>query len=121
MFPQGGPGFALLLLRLSVAALLLIEALYRSSSFPSYILVAGVVLISIFLIIGYLTPFISVLACISAVTALLTGFLPDRLALFCLAVNSVALALLGPGAYSLDARLFGRRTLVVPPPDDDPL
>ena len=29
-------------------------------------------------------------------------------------LSNVALALLGPGAFSLDARLFGRRTLRLP-------
>ena len=33
-------------------------------------------------------------------------------------LTSAALALLGPGAYSVDARLFGRRLLVVPPRKD---
>ena len=30
------------------------------------------------------------------------------------ALNALALALLGPGAYSLDARRFGRRLVVLP-------
>jgi hypothetical protein len=32
-------------------------------------------------------------------------------------LNSAALALLGPGAYSMDARLFGRREIVLPHSD----
>jgi uncharacterized membrane protein YphA (DoxX/SURF4 family) len=35
---------------------------------------------------------------------------------WCLAVISVALVLLGPGAVSLDARLFGRREIIIPGP-----
>jgi len=31
-----------------------------------------------------------------------------------LAVISAALVLLGPGAFSLDARLFGRREIIIP-------
>ena len=31
-------------------------------------------------------------------------------------IAAVALALLGPGAFSLDGRLFGRREIVIPPP-----
>jgi hypothetical protein len=29
--------------------------------------------------------------------------------------NAIALALLGPGAYSLDSKLFGRRVMIVRP------
>jgi uncharacterized membrane protein YphA (DoxX/SURF4 family) len=32
------------------------------------------------------------------------------------AIDALALALLGPGAYSLDSRRFGRRLVVLPPP-----
>jgi hypothetical protein len=35
-------------------------------------------------------------------------------------LNALALALLGPGAFSLDARIFGRRLLVLPDDDSDP-
>jgi hypothetical protein len=33
-----------------------------------------------------------------------------------LSLDALALALLGPGAYSLDSRRFGRRLVVLPPP-----
>jgi uncharacterized membrane protein YphA (DoxX/SURF4 family) len=36
-------------------------------------------------------------------------------ALILIALMAVAVALLGPGAFSLDARLFGRREIVIPP------
>jgi uncharacterized membrane protein YphA (DoxX/SURF4 family) len=35
-------------------------------------------------------------------------------------IAAVALALLGPGAFSLDGRLFGRREIVIPPPSRKP-
>jgi hypothetical protein len=31
---------------------------------------------------------------------------------------AIALALLGPGAYSIDARIFGRRVIILPPDDN---
>ncbi len=30
-------------------------------------------------------------------------------------ILAAVIALLGPGAYSLDARLFGRREIIIPP------
>ena len=115
MFPQGGPGLALFLLRTSVAATFLIEALRHSGGGPSYVLLAAVLLISASLTIGFLTPLLSFVVCMSAMVALLIGLLADSLALVSLILNSAALALLGPGAYSMDARLFGRRVVVVLP------
>jgi len=38
----------------------------------------------------------------------------STLAAFSLAAMSAALVLLGPGAFSLDARLFGRREIIIP-------
>jgi uncharacterized membrane protein YphA (DoxX/SURF4 family) len=38
----------------------------------------------------------------------------SALAAFNLAAISAALVLLGPGAFSLDARLFGRREIIIP-------
>jgi hypothetical protein len=38
----------------------------------------------------------------------------SALTAFTLAAISAALVLLGPGAFSLDARLFGRREIIIP-------
>jgi hypothetical protein len=35
-------------------------------------------------------------------------------------VMTAALVLTGPGAFSLDARLFGRREIIIPPPPRPP-
>ena len=48
-------------------------------------------------------------------TATGTSVLIDRFAALVLIVDAAALALLGPGAHSLDARLFGRREIFIPP------
>ena len=114
MFPRGGPGFALLLLRVSVALTFLVETLTRTDGTWFYMLSAGSALISAFLTIGFLTPFVSIVVCASA-AALLMGHSNDILILVSLALNCAALAFLGPGTYSLDSRLFGRRVVVLPP------
>jgi hypothetical protein len=38
----------------------------------------------------------------------------------CAVLDATAMMFLGPGAYSLDARLFGRKRIVLPPRDDQP-
>jgi hypothetical protein len=113
MFPRGGPGFALLLLRISVAAILLVSMAGRPDLPSLHLLFAGAVLVSIALAIGIFTPVVSSIVCVYAIADLLIGLRFDWLVVS-LVLNSIALALLGPGAYSLDARLFGLRVMVVP-------
>jgi uncharacterized membrane protein YphA (DoxX/SURF4 family) len=74
-----------------------------------------------FLLIGLMTPFMAVLVAAGGVAAVLSWIpLPgDALsysypAILNLIVLSIAIALLGPGAFSLDARMFGRREITIP-------
>ena len=114
MFPQGGPGAALLLLRISVVAVLLIMAARYTGSFYGLIL-AGVLLTSLSLLIGFLTPFLCVIVAASVIGNLIAN--PHSSSLLCVIAiaNTAALGLLGPGAYSLDSKLFGRRVTVFRP------
>jgi hypothetical protein len=114
MFPHGGPGLALLLLRISVAAAFFMNAANRSGLSSIRLLLAGALLITISLVIGFLTPFLSVIACVSAAANALIGPNPVALIDVFFILDAAALSLLGPGAYSVDARLFGRRVIVVP-------
>jgi uncharacterized membrane protein YphA (DoxX/SURF4 family) len=73
------------------------------------------------LLIGFLTPLASAAATIgylvTGVSRLLASGTPRDSYAFTalnLAVMSLALVLLGPGAFSLDARLFGRREIIIP-------
>ncbi len=63
-------------------------------------------------LMGFLTPVLSILACVAPVANL---FLAEQPIHILGILTSAALFLLGPGAYSVDARLFGLRVTVVPP------
>jgi uncharacterized membrane protein YphA (DoxX/SURF4 family) len=75
----------------------------------------------ILLLIGYLTPVASSVVALIATgislswfTAVQSSLLSANLSLAMVLVIAVAVVCLGPGAFSLDARLFGRREIVIP-------
>lgn len=114
MFPAGLPGLALLLMRGSVGLALVLAVYGHRQVMPAWI--HGIAIaISVALAVGCLTP-------IAAAAALvLNGFLwfgADGVAVGVIfALDAIALALLGPGAYSIDSHRFGRRLVVPPPPE----
>lgn len=115
MFPAGLPGLALLLLRLAVAALLFIDqAGNLLLPAPIWLLIVSIVA-GIAVSLGFLTPLFAGLSGLAKIVGLAS--LPQLFApLVILALLLVAaLAMLGPGAYSLDAKMFGRRVVVLPP------
>ena len=114
MFPRGGPGLALLLLRVSVAAIFLISVAKRFGVYSAPLIFAISLLISICLVIGFLTPYLSVLLCATGLVNLVIGPNAVDIVHGFPVIDAAVLALLGPGAYSLDARLFGLRVSVVP-------
>ena len=121
MFPQGGPGIGLLLLRLAAAGMFALNITHRfnfSSNALYWLVILLIGLISLGLLLGFLTPFLSILTCLAAVANLfLTGEEISAVYSFRI-LTSAALFFLGPGAYSVDARLFGLRVTVVPPRKD---
>jgi uncharacterized membrane protein YphA (DoxX/SURF4 family) len=72
-----------------------------------------------FLLAGWLTPAASGVAGVSLILIAIVsdpvtarGLPLNDIAAACMAIVALALALLGPGAYSIDARWFGRREIV---------
>jgi len=73
------------------------------------------------LLAGVLTPVFAVLAVALAVANLIIIGITDAPIAILASLDAIALILLGPGAYSIDARRFGRRVLMTSAePKSDP-
>ena len=119
MFPQGGPGIGLLLLRIAAAGMFALNLSHRFN-FPTlhWLLITLIGLILLGLLVGFLTPFLSIIACLAAGANLLLADQSIDVVYIVRLLLSASLFFLGPGAYSVDARLFGLRVTVVPPRKD---
>jgi hypothetical protein len=111
MFPTGLAGTALLLLRVSVALALLLA--HWTLATPFWIL-AALLLLALLLVIGFLTPYASSITCLVQLGVALLSGEQHSLHLLLSALNSGVVAILGPGAYSIDAHIFGRRLVTAP-------
>jgi hypothetical protein len=121
MFPQGGPGIGLLLLRIAAAGMFALNLTQRfnfSSNTLNWLIVSLIGLISLGLLLGYLTSILTIIACLAAIGNLLLTDQPTDVVYILRILTSAALFFLGPGAYSVDARLFGLRVTVIPPRKD---
>lgn len=127
-FPAGWPGLGLILLRIAVALGAITHGFNALTALsapggPAFIVrVLGFLAIigGLFLLAGFLTPLAGAALTIGYLTMGVRGLLTtdthwhsDALLALHLAVMSLALVLLGPGAISLDARLFGRREIII--------
>jgi uncharacterized membrane protein YphA (DoxX/SURF4 family) len=76
--------------------------------------------VGVALLAGFMTPLAGSVAAIACVTTCISSFLAsanrhnDAVPALNLAAICIALVFLGPGAFSLDARLFGRREIIIP-------
>ena len=109
-FANGWPGWGLLAQRVLIAAILIYSVVThlakgdKSAVLPELI-GAG---LSIFILVGLWTPVAGALVSLTEIWDLLcrTG---DSWIPSIVATLSAALAMIGPGAWSVDARLFGRK------------
>ena len=108
-FARGAPGAGLLLIRVAFGIDLLFQAvadLTRESGLEADLLDALPAVLGLLLLAGLWTPIAGVLV---AIYSLVHAFAQPSDAWRSLLLGSVgvAIALLGPGAWSIDARLYG--------------
>jgi putative oxidoreductase len=115
-FADGWPGLGLLLQRLLTGTILLycgITHLGKASQFvpiTPHVIGAGA---GILLLVGLWTPVGGVLTTIVELWIVLLR-VGDPLVPLMLAILGATLAMIGPGAWSIDARLFGRKHIEPP-------
>ena len=122
-FPSGVVGIGLLLLRMAVAILLLttpvaiigraFTATPHENGTGAFVGLATTVC-SALMLIGLMARVVPVVALLILFTFGL-GFWPDWPGAAVAALLAISVALVGPGAYSIDALRSGRREIVIPP------
>ena len=114
-FPNGPPGLGLLLLRLAVGGSLIAERISMMLPNLSTALWAAqisLVCAGVCICIGLWTPVMGAIQGIAEVAMAVfhaNGYEHHLL----LAVLAISLAMLGPGAWSLDAQIFGRKRITI--------
>lgn len=125
-FPDGFAGIALLALRVAagVAVLMQGQVHLRATDVapPQYVVGSAEIVFGALLVIGFLTPLAGTGAALITLAVRLSLLPVSGPLLF---DSDVALGLgasvffasvvLGPGAFSVDARVFGRREIIIPP------
>jgi putative oxidoreductase len=119
-FADGWPGIGLLLLRLLASAELIrfgIASIREGVPPPPLVLQVVGMGAGIFLLIGLFTPVAGALAALTTVWIAVSHFSSDSRdpwITFVPAILAAAVAMIGPGAWSIDARLFGRKHIDLP-------
>jgi len=117
-FPGGWPGLGLLLLRALVGVTLIAQSLtYIGStklSALSWVVTALVLIIASCLLVGFMTPIAAMIIGVGAIALAFSSLFQTNQTLLDVIVLTIAIALLGPGAFSIDARMFGRREILIP-------
>lgn len=75
---------------------------------------ATILIIASCLLLGFMTPIMAVVIGLSAAALFLFKAFDSNQSAFNVIVLTTAIALLGPGAFSIDARMFGRREILIP-------
>jgi hypothetical protein len=119
-YPDGAAGLALLLMRLSLAlaACPSVASLWRAPT-PWWLTTFSTAAFALALVLGFGTRLAALLLAAGLTANALTATGDLRLLLMGSAGSAAALLLMGPGAYSVDARRFGRRVIRLEPRSPD--
>ena len=126
-FPGGLPGIALLLLRAVFGIALLLEGgsyiADPNSTLSVWIVGLSALVAGCLLLIGFLTPIVATMVAVGAFGVALSllphcalNLFDSKSALVFGLTMLLTLVGLGPGRFSVDARVFGRREIIIPPP-----
>ena len=113
-FAHGPPGVGLLLMRLSAGIAMVVQgvsALLVGPPLVTFLFQAFSIGLGLLLLAGLWTPVAGALVAAESLWNVFTSGHPWRWIM--LATLGAALALIGPGAWSVDARLFGWRRLEI--------
>jgi fluoride ion exporter CrcB/FEX len=110
-FPAGRAGAALVLARLSLGASVVFDSWNRSVGADACLWNSAVTAMALCIGAGFLTPFAAIASASAELIVLSNHGNPMTAAL---AAHCVAMSLLGPGAYSVDSCIYGKKVLVWP-------
>ena len=105
----------MLVFRVSVAVTLVINGTGPAAQATPFWVVAALLLLGVFLCLGFLTPYCAVVSCLIELAIFMVNHGQSGFCLAIAALDSAVLGVLGPGSYSIDARIFGWRVLTIPP------
>lgn len=122
-FPDGWPGFGLLLLRGAAGGVLGVRCIlyFGARHDPQFAIIAALsitFLSAVFLLLGFRTRAAATIVSISSIGSIFWlseyRLLESALSAALISIIAVAVICLGPGAFSLDSRFFGRREIIIP-------
>ena len=117
-FARGWPGAGLLLMRLVAGAALIaqgIKILWGEPHIEAFILNLAATGAGLLLLVGLWTPFAAAIVALIELWQALSQPV-DLWTRILLGTLGAALAMIGPGAWSVDARLFGWKRIDIPTP-----
>jgi len=112
MFPAAAAGWGLLLLRACAAGMLLRNSTADPTIPIASWAIAGIIILAGAFCLGAFTPVVCCVSVVVQACLMLRTPHPDPFQFAFSFGVTAALFLLGPGAFSLDSRLFGRRLIV---------